>query len=367
VNKFGESLRGFRQQCKDLDRQNRILSQERFGELLGIELGTSGYSGAAVSDWERGVSKIHADDRRVLICLLKVLHERGGLKSLSEADELLGAGNYRALNAAEGQEVFPEDGMDLPPVSPAPTHAQHTLLDQLLFGSNDQLQSLITKAEEGPPPVWPRVLVALWRNMMDHWSNLSVLQAIIWIWIWLLTWLLTAPSLRLSFANQEQVSLGIRLFIAASLAIPMLIGLLTNTKDNLFWKKHGLGNAITTRLYVYQGAGIGFNLGYFFVFGISLFGYSLHIASSPLFELAAAALPLILGNMAARLAPYNLWLAYGRMSIVDGWIFFIAALFGPLWGLFFTQFYSILLTPVLGVFMILLAITIIAVMEERRK
>ncbi|MCL5612302.1 MAG: hypothetical protein M1485_07110 [Chloroflexi bacterium] len=121
-----------------------------------------------------------------------------------------------------------------------------------------------------------------------------------------------------------------------------------------------------TRLYIYQGAGIGFNIGYFFVLGISLFRYHLHIASSPWFELAAAVLPLVVGNMAARLVPHNLWLAYGRLNVVDGWIFFTIALLGPLWGFFFIQFYSILLTPALGVFMILTAITIIIIIEPQR-
>ena len=366
MSEFGDMLRAARQKCEYPKDTKSVLSQGRLGELLGMELGTRGFSGAAVSDWERGVSKIHADDRRVLVSLLKVLHEQGGIKSLAEANELLETGNYRALNSAERKQIFPADGIDLSSSSFTAEHSRQTLLAQLFIGTNAELRRLIARAQAGPPPVWPRVLAALWRNMTDHWSASSAAQAILWIWIWLLTWLLTAPSLRLSFANEEQASLDIRLFIAASVIIPLLIGLLTNTKDNPFWEGQKLGNARVTRLYVYQGAGIGFNMGYFFVLGISLFRYHLHIASSPWFELAAAVLPLVVGNMAARLVPYNLWLAYGRLNVVDGWIFFTIALLGPLWGFFFIQFYSILLTPALGVFMILTAITIIIIIELQR-
>jgi len=366
VSEFGDLLRVFRQQCKYPKDKRSALSQGRLGELLGMELGTRGFTAAAVSDWERGVSKIHVDDRRVLVSLLKVLHEQGGIKSPAEANGVLEAGNYRALNSAERKQIFPTDGIDLSSSSFTPNHSRQTLLDQLFIGSNDELQRLMAGAQDGPLPAWPRVLVALCRNITNHWSTSLVVRAILWIWIWLLTWLLTAPSLRLSFADDEQASLDIRLFLAASLVIPLLIGLLTNTKDNPFWEKHKLGNVRVTRLYVYQGAGIGFNMGYFFVLGISLFRYYLHIPSSPWFELAAAALPLVVGNMAARLVPYNLWLAYGRLNVVDGWIFFTIALLGPFWSFFFIQFYSILLTPTLGAFMILTAITIIIIIEARQ-
>ena len=363
MNGFGELLRVYRQRCKYHNDGRTTLSQGRLGELLGLELGTRGLSAAAVSDWERGASKIHADDRRVLVGLLKVLHEAGGLASLAEANELLEAGNYRALNSAERDQIFPAGEIDLPP-TPDPSH--QSLLDQLLIGSNEELRASVVRAQDGPPPAWPRILAALWRNRTDHWPASVAARTILWVWIWLLTWLLIAPSLRLSFANDEQASLDIRLFIAASVVIPLLIGLLTNTKDDPFWKKHGLGNARATRLYVYQGAGIGFNMGYFLILGISLLRYHLHIASYPWLEMTAAVLPLVIGNMAARLVPYNLWLAYGRLNVVDGWIFFSVALLGPFWGFFFMQYYPILLTPALGAFMILTAVTMIILIEAWR-
>jgi hypothetical protein len=74
-------------------------------------------------------------------------------------------------------------------------------------------------------------------------------------------------------------------------------------------------------------------------------------------------LGLILGNMAARVVPHNLWRAYERLTLADGWIFFIVAFLGPMWALFFLEYYSILLSPVSGIFTILLALTAVVLIS----
>ena len=87
-------------------------------------------------------------------------------------------------------------------------------------------------------------------------------------------------------------------------------------------------------------------------------------------EIATVALALILVNMAARVVPYNLWRAYSRLTLADGGIFFIVALLGPMWGLFFLEYYSILLAPTIGTIIILLAVTaivIISAWQSRKK
>jgi transcriptional regulator with XRE-family HTH domain len=60
---FGELVRYYRRQGKDPMRGG-LLTQERLGELIGLQMGDAGYSGAVVSEWERGKSKIHTDDLR---------------------------------------------------------------------------------------------------------------------------------------------------------------------------------------------------------------------------------------------------------------------------------------------------------------
>ncbi|MEO5886557.1 MAG: helix-turn-helix transcriptional regulator [Anaerolineales bacterium] len=198
MKEFGEELRKLRQRCNAPESPHGKLTQEKFGELVGRELGI-GYSGAAVSDWERGVSKIHADQRQVVISILKVLQQWGGVMTLTDANQLLKAGNYRALDNDELQKIFGEIAEEIK-VEPS-TPKQNTLrsffpflLENLFLISENEYRELIAKVEEGPRPTWPRLLTSFMRQASEHWS-LS-LSDINWIWVWLLArWLIT-PSLR---------------------------------------------------------------------------------------------------------------------------------------------------------------------------
>jgi len=105
MDTFGRQLRFYRKQSRDPDRGGQ-LTQARLGELIGLELGDTGYAGAAVSYWEQDKYKISEDDRLVLVSLIKVLHKGGGLTEQTEANELLRAGNYRDLNEKESSTIF---------------------------------------------------------------------------------------------------------------------------------------------------------------------------------------------------------------------------------------------------------------------
>lgn len=108
MNTFGKLLREYRQRCNDPEIPGRRLSQGRLGELLAHQLGIlKAYSAAAVSDWERGVSKIHVDDRVVLMDLIRVLQQCGGIEDIDEANSLLLAGNYKPLEQEELIKIFP--------------------------------------------------------------------------------------------------------------------------------------------------------------------------------------------------------------------------------------------------------------------
>ena len=67
---FGDALRKFRQASNDPERLNRRLSQERLGEMIGREFNNWGYTGAAISEWELGKSRISGDDRAILLALV---------------------------------------------------------------------------------------------------------------------------------------------------------------------------------------------------------------------------------------------------------------------------------------------------------
>ena len=363
---FGDALRAFRQASNDPERLNRRLSQERLGKLIGYEMGDLGFTGAAVSDWERGESRISAEDRNVLLALVKVLHKCGGLKTLAEANHFLELGNYRTLDGDEAGQIFIESLVDPDPEQGKnPKSSILFLIENLLAVSEKELKVIIDKAkQDGPDPWWPRALAALMRKATDRFS-LS-LRTVLWVWIWLMACWLIGPSLRLSFVDYDAMLLAMQKYVIGSLIIPLMIGLLINTKDSEYWKLQASADPLLLRLYTYQGAGIGFNLGYFFVFPLNLMRHYLHLESSAWIELLAATTGLILGTMGARVVPHNLWRAFGRLTWADGAIFFVVALMGPLWAFFFLEFHTVLLNPVTGVLVFLMAITIMVLIATRK-
>lgn len=150
---FGELLRRTRQQCRDPAHPLGKLTQERLGELLGEELQMkNGFSGAAVSDWERGASKIHADDRNLLLALVHLLARLGGLNNPAEANELLWAGNYRALAEDETSAIFDKAGNSLNSIS-APDSASPNLQgDRIISTHEDSISWPIAIPDE---PYYP--------------------------------------------------------------------------------------------------------------------------------------------------------------------------------------------------------------------
>ena len=152
---FGTLLRISRKRCLDPDNPGRNLSQERFGELVGRELGILGsFSGAAVSDWERGKSRVRADDRLVLISILIVLCKHGGILTIDGANELLEVGNYRALNPDEIEKVFPEmrEAIDAHAQQESAQNFIPPTPEKFLFIFGEKLKTSLLKAREGPEP-----------------------------------------------------------------------------------------------------------------------------------------------------------------------------------------------------------------------
>jgi hypothetical protein len=348
MSTFGDLLRSFRQASNDPARLNKRLSQERLGQLIGDVMGDMGFTGAAVSDWERGESKINAADRTVLVAIVQVLHQCGGLKTLADANRLLESGNYRILDTNEELKIF----------NTQTKKTSKSLIALLLSGlfalPEEEVAELLTKESQGPAPSWPRILAVFMRKASDQFS-LSI-NTILWMGVWLLAKWLIGPSLRLPFESQHDAFIALCLYAGGSLIVPLMIGMLVNTKDNEYWRQQTGINPVLLRLYTYQGSGIGFNVGYFLVFPLSLAGYYLGFGISIWIEILAATVSVILGNMAARVVPHNLWRAYGRLTLKDGWIFFAVALMGPFWAFFLMEYYTTILDRVLGAIIILLAL-----------
>jgi hypothetical protein len=360
VAEFGRQLRKFRHKCNDPKSPQGKLTQEKFGELVGAKLGIS-YSGTAVSDWEREKSKIHADNRPVLIAIVAVLYEYGGIRIIAEANQLLKAGNFRNLDSEEEEKIFigaSQAGIEqATPVQK--TSLIYSLLGNLFSIPQNELQELIIKAQKGPSPSWPRFIVFLTRRFSDRLSVFQILKFILWIWVWLLAWVLLTPSLRWPFSNPAHALLAIIRYAAGSLIIPALVGALTRTNDNGFWREQEGVSKRNLRLYTHQGASIGFHVGYFVVFMLDLVLYNFGWRSETWLELVSVAFLVALGYSGARLVPYNLFAAFQRLSLKDGWLFFSFVLVGPAWGYFFFETRDILLTQSMGIFIVLSSLTIL--------
>jgi len=80
-----------------------------------------GYTGAAVSHWERGHATINQNDREVLIAIVLTLYQCGGLQTLVEANELLALGNYRLLDEKEINRINPQWAAVSTPAQPIGT------------------------------------------------------------------------------------------------------------------------------------------------------------------------------------------------------------------------------------------------------
>ena len=359
---FGNQLRIFRQRCHD-PKTGKATSQQGLGELLREEMGIR-YSGAAVSDWERNKSKINASDRLVLISLIKILKRHGGIKTLAEANTLLEVGNYRALNVSEKERVFPKETLGASiqfPVVDAKEQKPffESLLGNIFFKSPDDFQNLLDEAKEGPPPAWPRVATALLRKLSDQISVLNTFHALLWLWIWIASYIMVTPALYGSFLSQEITIASIVKYICASILLPPCIGLLTNTKDNPFWQQNKTVSSLMLRLYTYQGAFIGFHLGYFVIFATHLLIYFLQARFSIWHQFTLMGFLLLMSYISAQVVPHNLWRAYQRLWFSDGAIFFVFILLGPIWGWFFFEFFSLLISPTTGIIVILEAITLL--------
>jgi hypothetical protein len=318
------------------------------------------FSGAAVSDWERGASKIHADHRPVLVGLLKVLCNCGGLKTPAEANQLLEAGNYRDLNVEEIKSLFGDGIYKFS--APAPNRqisVPRFILERVFFDSPDEFQNWLTFVEEGPLPVWPRLAAALLRRLSQRLSASSALRALIWLWVWILAFVLIAPSMNWPYSNQEAALVVIGLYVSASLILPLFIGALINTDKNAFWQQNKEASPAMVRLYVYQGAFIGFHIGYFAVFAANLLLFFFHAGFVTWMQFALLGFPIVMGYVVAHVVPYNLWRAYGRLRLADGAVFFVFSILGPFWGWFFIESYQLLLTPFTGIFIVLAAFTLL--------
>ena len=293
----------------------------------------------------------------MLLSLIKVLKQYEGVKSSADANVLLEAGNYRSLNQQEKSTIFPDE-LSASPSSDSPQVSNfHFFLESIHVLSPAELQQMFLAAKQGPPPPYPRFLVLLLRRGFSQITSVHIFKAILWIWVCLFAYLLIIPSLNWQPTHGADPLQAVSLYAIGSLVLPLFVGAMTNTDNNIFWKEQELPNPVILRLYVHQGAFVGFHVGYFFIFLFSFLSSILDIQPSGFINLVKTIFPIVVAYVSAQLVPYNLWLAYKRLDLHDGGIFFFFAILGPIWGLFFLEFYKTLTSQLMGTVTLLIAIT----------
>jgi transcriptional regulator with XRE-family HTH domain len=104
---FGDLLRFYRGKTVDRD-VGKPLSQEKLAYRISDQIGWT-ITRNIVSNWENGKSDLHPQkDRLLLIAIVSTLYRYRGIETLEEANHLLEAGDYRALDEREISSINPQ-------------------------------------------------------------------------------------------------------------------------------------------------------------------------------------------------------------------------------------------------------------------
>jgi len=207
---------------------------------------------------------------------------------------------------------------------------------------------------------------AIMRRISDRIEAWDLTRALFWLPVWILAYITLNPVLQWPFPSRETASNSTIIYICASFILPLCIGLLTNTDNNLVWKGREKASSTIVRLYTYQGAFIGFHLGYFLIFAFLLVVFYFQLKLPLWFQFALAGFPLLMGAIGAHVVADNLWRSYRGLSLHEGAIFFAFIPLGLVWGWFFLQHYSWLTSPLMGAAIIITALLLAAGLTRRK-
>ncbi len=332
MENFGKALRYYRNQSTDPERGGK-LTQERLAELL--EKKGLFYTGAAISDWERGKTRISIDDRLVLLALIQVFNTCGGIRP-DEANDLLETGNYRALSISERDQIFADQQVHPLPVIPGKEWSQW-LLDGMSY-------------------------------ILRNWEAADVVRAVFWVVLWYALWKSISPLMNWPLHDMAATRIAGVLAAGGSFLTPILVGVLTQTRMIPFWVSQGCASDPRLRCLTYIGAGTGFLVAYLFSFGVVIFLYNLNVElPSSAVAGVAAFFCLLLSAATARRVPVNHFRAYKSLHLRPALILTSFFFIGPLWSVYLISFSSVLLSPPVGAFFILVMIALVAAANIKRK
>ncbi len=348
---FGGLLRRNRAQTTD-PQTNRPLSQEKLAELLDIG------SPAVISYWEHNERQIRADDRRLLLRLIQVLAQCGGIHTVSEADALLTAGNYRGLNPAEIAQWLPGlppgDASGQPDSIPLQSVKGLGWLALLFHMEWPKDESLLAKA----------VLYLLGRPA-EHLTPEGVLRAMGILLLWLLTAVAWLTLLSWPYPDAAAALRACAFWGGVAVLTPLLLGLgmKTDRQAHLLEQTGAHREIIALRT---LGALGGYQIGAALALVGALLLY--YLALWPLARwvvVGLAGLPLLLAYAAGRRTPDNYFRAFNglRLDEKDAVVALAFLLLGPGLAAFFYFFRDWLLQPVVGVVLLTVSAGLTAALE----
>ena len=364
MSSFHELLRNYRKGSRD-PLTGGTITLVRMAELIEKETGLH-YSPAAISDWERGKSTIHKDDRILLCGLIKIFLNAGSMHTPQEADALLLEGLYAPLREEEKTAVF--SGLNAIELKASSYPSPFDFLKAIWASISEITNILASTTETDPQPRWARGLLTLLGWPVDHLRSENVIWGVFWVLIWWLNWALTFRLMSWPFSGYREVLQAVFLFALGSILVPILIAIPFFSKKTSGWWSRKRVNPLVLWLYTLQGAFVGFQVCYMSLFFVALLVFQLGIY--PYLRWLAillAAFPVVLGYVAAREIPFNMWRAYRRLSLKDGGVFFLFAALGPAWGWFFLVVYPVLLTPGYGLAILLAAVVTLALWGKLHK
>jgi transcriptional regulator with XRE-family HTH domain len=150
---FGSKLKKLRNQAEYYaDGANR-LSQETFGQLVGVYFDRADFTRDTVSKWESGETIIRVDERKKLCAIISVLHTCKSIHSRQESDEFLQLGKYGYLDNDEAAMIDSDwvkkdvESEASQPAKPKAAPIEHRIgnappLPSLIVGRDDDLIAL---------------------------------------------------------------------------------------------------------------------------------------------------------------------------------------------------------------------------------
>jgi hypothetical protein len=329
---FGSLLRLYRHRCSD-PKTGRRLSQERLGALIGEELGTR-YTAQAVSDWERDQSQIHKDHRQVLLALIQILYDMGGISKPEEAEHLLAAGNYRGLTIYESSQIF---GLTGPSVR---NKYQPSQFENFLIGFGEKLNNL---------------------------TPLAYFKSIALVLSWLATWLGITPVMNIASKERELLP-AVAIFGLTNLIVPAVLAWSTPSDKDLTQIE---SKPLTLWLLRNIGGSIGYMLGNLSILALALVAYHLLFYPWPrLIILLLSIWPVLLGSASVHMVPRNYLVAYQRIDFQDFKQMLITFLLPFLisWSIY--TFHALLLSKILGPLFLILGMSgvgVVLYLQTRQK